>query len=50
MNRSALIYFSIGMVITTASFAFFTEYMKMPQQMMIMPQQIMCPPCACNKD
>jgi hypothetical protein len=48
MNKSAVIYIVIGLTITTASFAFFNEWMGMPMQM---GQKIMMPsaqPCACQ--
>ncbi len=48
MNKSAVIYIVIGLTITTASFAFFNEWMGMPMKM---GQKIMMPsaqPCACQ--
>jgi hypothetical protein len=47
MNKSAVIYIVIGLTITTASFAFFNEFLNMPSQMM----QMMNPPqqaCECK--
>jgi len=54
MSRCALLYFVVGVTITTASYAFFLQMpgpgqmMQMGQQM-IMPQPQVCPPCECNK-
>ena len=50
MNKCALIYFVVGVSITTASFAFFDMPNKMFQmgQQMMMPQQGQCI-CKCDK-
>lgn len=53
MNKCALVYFAIGVTITTASMAFF----NMPQQMFQMGSQMVMPaqstqsqPCVCVCD
>ena len=40
MNKCVAIFIS-GMVVATASYAFFNQFMQMPQQMMQMPGQVM---------
>jgi len=50
MSKCALLYFVVGVTITTASYAFFLQMpgqmMQMGQQM-IMPQPQVCLPCDC---
>jgi hypothetical protein len=56
MTKRGLIYFTIGVTITTASYSFFSDWMQtgmgIPQQMMQMtqphPQRQVCE-CRCNK-
>jgi len=38
MSKCALLYFVIGVTLTTASYAFFAEWTQMPMQMMQMTQ------------
>ena len=40
MNKCVAIFLA-GMVVATASYAFFNKMMQMPGQMMQMPQQVM---------
>jgi len=47
MTKCSLLYFVVGVTITTASYAFFNEFLNMPSQMM----QMMNPPqqaCECK--
>tara|TARA_R110002126_G_C10052339_1_gene460479 strand:- start:133 stop:294 length:162 start_codon:yes stop_codon:yes gene_type:complete len=53
MSKRALMYFVIGVTLTTASYAFFADWAKMPMNMMQMtqPQQQASPlvcDCRCN--
>jgi hypothetical protein len=48
MNKFTVLYLTIGITITTASYAFFNEFMNMPMRMgqqMMMPQ---AQPCVCE--
>lgn len=54
MSKCALLYFVVGVTLTTASYAFFAEWTQMPMQMMNgMTQQQVTQPlicdCNCNK-
>ena len=53
MSKCALLYFVIGVTLTTASYAFFSEWTQMPMQMMqgmTQPQSQVQQPvvCACD--
>jgi hypothetical protein len=48
MNRKCLLVFLLGVVITTSTYAFFQQWMNMPQQMM--QQMVQTPPCECKDD
>jgi len=54
MSKGALLYFVIGVTLTTASYAFFAEWTQMPMQLMqgmTQPQQQVSPlvcDCRCN--
>jgi len=53
MSKCALLYFVIGVTLTTASYAFFADWAQMPMNMMQMtqPQQQASPlvcDCRCN--
>ena len=52
MSKCALLYFVAGVTVTTASYAFFADWTKMPMQMMNgmsqpQPQPLVCD-CKCN--
>jgi len=51
MSKCALLYFVIGVTLTTASYAFFAEWTQMPMNMMQMtqpqPQPVVCD-CRCK--
>jgi len=51
MNKCALMYFAIGVTLTTASMAFFADWTQMPIQMMngmTQPQAVQPLVCDCN--
>jgi len=51
MNKCALMYFVIGVTLTTASYAFFADWTQMPIQMMngmTQPQAVQPLVCDCN--
>jgi hypothetical protein len=50
MTKCALLYLVVGVTITTASYAFFNEFMSMPGQMMqmVQPQKTLSQPCVCK--
>ena len=53
MSKCALLYFVVGVTVTTASYAFFSDWTQMPMQMMqgmSQPQSQVQQPvvCACD--
>lgn len=51
MNKSALLYFAVGVSLTTASYAFFSDWTQMPMNIMqgmtqAQPQPLVCD-CRC---
>jgi|JYMV01.1.fsa_nt_gi hypothetical protein len=50
MKKKCVVIFFVGMLIATAGYAFFNEFMSMPGQMMQMPMQMVQPQCECRND
>jgi len=48
MSKCALLYFVMGVTMTTASYAFFAEWTQMPMQMMQMTQPVAVQPMVCD--
>jgi hypothetical protein len=48
MGKKCIVIFCSGMLVATASYAFFDKFFAVPQQMMQMGQQMVQSKCACN--